>query len=136
MSISHEIKLTYLALLTEIAYADGEMHEWEDKYIDTIASKLGISNEEKYSIQADPAAYVKTLPETLPQRIEFFYNLLFMMGIDNTITEEEKELCRKVGFKLCFNPMLMEDLIAIMTEYLGKSVPVNQVVEAIVKYQN
>ncbi len=136
MNISHEIKLTYLAFLTKIAFADGVFNEWEDKYINAIATKLGISNEEKYSIQADPSQKMVHLPETLAQRIEFFYNLLFLMGIDNDITVEEKEMCKKIGFNLCFNPLLMDDLIEIMVENLGKDVPVDQVIQAIIKYQN
>lgn len=136
MSISHEIKLTYLSFLTKIAFADGVLNEWEDKYIDNIASRLGISDEEKYSIQADPSKYEVRLPDTLAQRVEFFYNLLFMMGIDNDITKDEKELCKKIGFNLCFNPMLMDDLIEIMVENLGKKVPVDQVIQAVIKYQN
>lgn len=136
MRISHEIKLTYLAILHEIAYADGVFNEQEDRYISVIADRLGISSEEKYAIQAEPGKYRIRLPETLAQRIEFFYNMLFMMGIDNDVKKEEKELCKKIGFKLCFNPMLMDDMINIIVQSLGKKVPVDKVIQAVIKYQN
>ncbi|MBN1117927.1 MAG: TerB family tellurite resistance protein [Bacteroidales bacterium] len=136
MDKAYEIKKTYLAMLILIENADGKIDEWEERYIDTIADKLEINCTDKFEIKKNPVASVTQLPDTYEQRIEFFYNLLFMMGIDNDITEEEKELCRKVGFKLCFNPMLMEDLITIMSESLGKKVPADQVINAVIKYQN
>lgn len=136
MSISYDIKKTYLAMLFKISMADGKFHEWEKKYIDTITEKLNISLEDKISIAENPDKHITQLPETYAQRIEFFYNLLFMMGIDNEVTKEEKELCREIGFKLCFNPMLMDDLINIIIEHLGNNIPVEEVIKAVIKYQN
>ncbi len=136
MEISKEIKQTYIAMLYKISIADGKIHESEDNYIRRIADRLGIGDEILAIIMEKPDTHITKLPETYPQRIEFFYNLLFMMGIDNEITRSEKELCREIGFKLCFNPMLMEDLINIMTEHLGNNIPANEVVDAILKYQN
>lgn len=123
-------------MLFKIGMADGSLNQWEEHYIFKIAERLNISTEKLNSILKDPDIHIKTLPETYAQRLEFFYNLLFMMGIDNKVTPEEKELCKKIGFKLCFNPMLMNDLISIIIENLGKNVPVDDVISAVIKYQN
>lgn len=123
-------------MLYKIGVADGMLDQWEDQYIHKIAEKLSITQETLASIFDKPDDYINALPETYAQRLEFYYNLLFMMGIDNKVTEEEKTLCKEIGFKLCFNPMLMDDLIQIITVNLGKSVPVNDVINAILKYQN
>lgn len=136
MEISEEIKQTYIAMLYKVSIADGKIHEFEDSYIRRIAERLSVNNEDLANIMEKPNTHITKLPETYPQRIEFFYNLLFMMGIDNEITKSEKELCKEIGFKLCFNPMLMEDLINIMIEHLGKNIPSNEVVNAVLKYQN
>ncbi|MBN2487054.1 MAG: hypothetical protein JXB34_13855 [Bacteroidales bacterium] len=136
MDKSLEIKTTYVAILMLIGNADGKTDEWEERYIDTIASRLNIESSLLSAIKTTPHNYIGLLPDTLAQRIEFFYNLLFMMGINNEITQEEKELCKKIGFRLCFNPMLMDDLIVIVSKNLGRDVPVNDVVNAVIKYQN
>lgn len=136
MKTSAEIKKTYLAMLIAIAKSDGDFNIWEEKYIDTIALKLSVNESEKDLIKDNPGKYMNALPDNYSQRIEFFYNLLFMMGIDNKVTREEKELCKQIGFKLCFNPMLMDDLLTIIIDNLGKDIPVEQVINAVIKYQN
>ena len=136
MDKSYEIKRTYIAILMEIGEADGKIDEWEERYIDTIALKLNIPDTELEEIRKTPKKFVTVLPDTLAERVEYFYNLLFMMGIDNKITKEEKELCKQIGFKLCFNPMLMDDMITIVSDNLGKDIPVDEIVNAVIKYQN
>ncbi len=123
-------------MLSQIGKADGHLVSREEDYISRIAERLNIPLEEKQKIMDNPSQYVVQLPETYSQRLEFFYNLLFMMGIDDNISEEEEELCREIGFRLCFNPMLMDDLIKIMIKNVGKKIPVEEVVQAVVKYQN
>jgi hypothetical protein len=122
MDKAFEIKKTYLANLIQIGKADGNTDEWEERYIDSIALRLSIPDADMANIKVSPQKFVTTLPDTLAQRIEFFYNLLFMMGINNEITDDEKELCKQIGFKLCFNPMLMDDMINIVSDNLGKNI--------------
>ena len=136
MNISHEVKLTYLAMLFELSYTDGRLDLPEDQFIDRISERLRIPYSEKVAVMENPSGYITKLPDTYAQRIEFLYNLLFMMGIDDKVTEEELALVKRVGFKLCFNPMLLNDLTHIMIDNLGKNVPVDAVVQAVVKYQN
>ncbi len=136
MEKSHLIKRTYLAMLLGIGEADGKLDMWEEQFVDTIAQKLQIQENEKDEIKREPSKYITQLPDSYSQRLEFFYNLLFMMGIDNSINAAERALCKEIGFRLCFNPLLIDDLIAIMVENLGKKVPVDQVIQAIIKYQN
>lgn len=123
-------------MLVQIGYADGKLSEWEDKYINTLSDRLGISAEEKVRIMEDPQKYTIKVPESYAQRLEFFYNLLFMMGIDNSISKEEEELCKQIGLKMCLNPMLMDDLIKIIAENIVKNVPADQVIQTVLKYQN
>lgn len=133
---SSQENITYLAILLLMSKADGEIDLWEEKFIDDTARKLGIDEAEKDMIKSNPQKYCDYLPNCLNERLSMFYNLLVLMGIDGTIDENEKEMCRAIGFRLCFNPMLMEDMIQIMIEHIGKKVPVEQVVEAVIKYQN
>lgn len=136
MSKSDDIKITYLAMLARIGCVDGNLDDIEEGYIDRIAERLNISASVAKLVKESPLHFCKQLPDTYGQRIEFFYNLLFMMGINNEISESEKSLVKQIGFNLCFNPMLMDDLINIITSYLGKDVPVDEVIQAVIKYQN
>lgn len=136
MDKAFEIKRTYLAVLMEIGKCDGNVDDWEQQYITTIANRLNIPQTEVEKIKTNPQRFITTFPDTIGQRIEFFYNLLFMMGINNNITPEEKELCKQIGFKLCFNPMLMDDMITIVCNNLGRDVPVDDIINAVIKYQN
>lgn len=132
----YEIKKSYLAMLIMIRDADHNYSEWEEQFIENIATRLSISKADMDLVYRNPKANITQLPETYAQRIEFFYNLLFLMGIDNNVNRQEIEMCRQIGFKLCFNPLLMEDLIQIIVDNLGRKVPVNDVIKAVLKYQN
>ena len=58
------------------------------------------------------------------------------MGIDGEISREEKELCKQLGFRLCLNTLLIDDLIAIMVEHLNKKIPEDLMIKAVTKYMN
>ena len=136
MELNHKSKTTYLGMLIKISLADGKWDKKEEHFFNYIAQKHGIPKNERMAILKFPDNYINELPNSYYQRIEFFYNLLFMMGIDNEITEKEKAICKEIGFKLCFNPSLMDDMIEIVTANLGKKVPVNDILKAVIKYQN
>ena len=45
-------------------------------------------------------------------------------------------MCKQLGFRLCLNPPLMDDLIDIMVENLNKKIPEDIMIKAVKKYLN
>jgi hypothetical protein len=59
-----------------------------------------------------------------------------MMRIDGKITEGEKKLCKRMGFRLGINPLLVDELIEIMVKHLNDRVPEEEMLRSIKKYLN
>jgi len=130
------IKKSYLLMLIKIEEADKKIDVNEEAFISFIAGKLGLTDEDIKDIRQNPGKFEFKLPDNIGDRLRIFYSLLYMMGIDGEIDKSEKEMCRKLGFRLCINPILMDDLIDIMVDNLNKRIPEDQMLEAVKKYLN
>ncbi len=135
-SFDENIKKSYLLMLIKIEEADKKIDINEEAFIEYIAGKLGLTENDINEIRRNPGKFEFKLPDNVDDRLRIFYSLLYMMGIDGEIQEQEKEMCRKLGFRLCINPVLMDDLIDIMVRNLNKRIPEDQMLKAVKKYLN
>lgn len=131
-------KRQYLRLLIEMARADKEYKPNEDMLLKEIAERMHIDVEEVEELKKeDETKSLKVnLPKSEPERMTLFYQLLFMMRIDGNITAGEKRLCKRMGFRLGINPLLVDELIDIMVKHLHDRIPENEMLQSIKKYLN
>ncbi len=130
------IKKSYLLMLIKLSDADHRSDPDEARFINDVAKKLGLTLQDIDNIHHHPEEFRFTLPDNMLDRMRQFYHLLFLMQIDGEITREEREMCRQLGFRLCLNPPLMDDLINVMIDNLNKRVPEGEMLEMIKKYLN
>ncbi len=130
------VRKSYLLMLIKLSDADHKIDLKEARFISDLAKKLGLAENDIENIHNHPEEFRFTLPDNMLDRMRQFYHLLFLMGIDGEITIEEKEMCRQLGFRLCLNPPLMDDLIQIMTDNLNKRLPEGEMLEMVKKYLN
>lgn len=123
-------------MIIKLSDADHRIDQNEARFIHDLASKLGLTEEDVTNIHDHPEELRFTLPDNMLERMQQFYHLLFLMGIDGKITTEEREMCRKLGFRLCLNPSLMDDLINLMIDNLSKRIPEGEMLNAVKKYLN
>ena len=129
-------KKSYLLMLIKLSNADHKVDKNEARFINNVAKKLGLTENDVENIHDHPDEFRFTLPDNMLERMRQFYHLLFLMGIDGEITIEEREICRQLGFRLCLNPPLMDDLINLMIDNLNKRIPDGEMLEVIKKYMN
>ncbi len=130
------IKKSYLLMLIKLSNANHKIDVNEARFISDVAKKLGLSDNDVINIDKHPEEFHFTLPDNLMERMQQFYHLLFLMGIDGEITHDEREMCRELGFRLCLNPLLMDDLINLMIDNLSKRIPEGEMLNAVKKYLN
>lgn len=123
-------------MLIKLSNADHKVDKNEARFINDMAKKLGLTENDVENIHDHPDEFLFTLPDNMLERMRQFYHLLFLMGIDGEITIEEREICRQLGFRLCLNPPLMDDLINLMIDNLNKRIPDGEMLEVIKKYMN
>ncbi|MBN1188049.1 MAG: hypothetical protein JXB49_37590 [Bacteroidales bacterium] len=133
---SLDVKKTHLFMLMYMKEVDRSSHQNEERFLLNIAHKMGLSEADIEDVKRHPENINITYPSTMEERMTFFYHLLFMMKIDGKVDEVEKELCRKIGFRLCLNPALMDELIDIMADYANRDIPDEVMLQATLKYLN
>lgn len=130
-------KRGYLRMLIEMARADKEYKVNEDLLLKEIAERMQLDKKEVDSLNKGESESVHiSLPKSEPERMTLFYQLLFMMRIDGKITPGEKRLCKRMGFRLGINPLLVDELIEIMVKHLNNRIPEEEMLQSIKKYLN
>ncbi len=130
------LKKSYLLMLIRLSDADRCVDQNEARFIRDMAKKLGLSDNDVENIHNHPGEFPFTLPDNMLDRMRQLYHLLFLMGIDGSITREEREICRELGFRLCLNPPLTDDLINIIVDHLNRKIPEDEMLNAVKKYLN
>lgn len=130
------IKKSHLHLLLQLARADDRMHVNEDKFMRSVAKRIGLNRAEFEEVKFYPERFTFTLPKSQDERFKCFVDLLNLMKVDNDIAKEEIDFVKRVGLILGINIPLTEDLLAVMEKFIGKEVPYDVIEEAAQKYLN
>ena len=121
----------------EMAKADNAYKSNEDQLLREIAERMQIDLEDVASMdESDQENARLHIPKSEMERMTIFYQLLFMMRIDGNVSQGEKKLCQRMGFRLGINPLLVEELIDIMVKHLNDRVPEEEMLRSIKKYLN
>lgn len=136
MENDYAAKKSHLFMLVKMARADGELDEAEWFFIKHIADKMGLTDDElTEAIKADLSS-ITDVPKEEKDRVTYLYHLLFLMRMHDKISEDEKKLCRGLGFRLGFSPYMVDDMIELMIDYLGRDLPPDEMFNRVKKYLN
>ena len=131
-----EQRKSIIALLYQMASSDKNISSIEKRYLNDIASNIGLDAFSVDEVLENPEKFQLATPPDEGQRMTILYYLLFMMRIDGRIQEREEKLIHEAGFRLGFNELLTSDLIGVMKTYLKDEIPPNAMLEQIKKYMN
>jgi uncharacterized tellurite resistance protein B-like protein len=124
-------KQTHILTLLMMAEADNRDHPNEIKFINNVAGRLGMDAADVQEIDKHPERLTFSLPDTEVDRMTMLYDLMFLMKIDGDVAEEEKDLVRELGVRLGFQISMIEEFIQTMSQYIGKEVPGNALLDII-----
>ena len=131
-----EQKKSIIALLYQMASSDHKISPIEKRYLNDIASNIGLDTFSVEEILKDPKKYRLETPPDEGRRMTILYYLLFMMRVDGKIKKREEKMIHEAGFRLGFNELLTADLIRVMKTYLKEDVPPEAMLKQIRKYMN
>ncbi len=129
-------KQTHILTLLMLAEADNSDHENEIRFINHVAGRIGLSEQDVDDIDKHPERLNFSLPVTEQDRMTVLYDLLFLMKIDGSVVGAEKELVQELGKRLGFRMDMIEEFIEVMRRYIGQSIPPNVLLDIIKKYMN
>lgn len=129
-------KESYIAVLLMLAEADDLDHIYEEQFINHVAERLGLNEKDVRQIDQHPENLTFDFPKDEQGRMNLLYHLLFLMKIDGSVAPSEIKLCHEIGLRLGFNYQMVNELIQVMSEHLGKTIPQDVLLNIIKKYLN
>lgn len=91
------------AAVVRVLFADGKFDPDEKKFIDKLAVKLEISNEEYDEILENPLKYELNPPYLYEERLESLYNISRVVQHDHHLGDKQEILLRKFAIALGFS---------------------------------
>ncbi|SHL85858.1 TerB family tellurite resistance protein [Flavobacterium chilense] len=94
----------HFSAIVRVAFADGKINEEEQAFLDKLASRLEITDEEYKEILADPWKHPINAPYLYEQRLERLYDLARMVHVDHHLGDQQEVMLTRMGLALGFTP--------------------------------
>ncbi|RZJ30974.1 MAG: TerB family tellurite resistance protein [Flavobacterium sp.] len=94
----------HFSAIVRVALADGNVSPEEKTFLDKLAAKLDISNDEYEEIFENPLKYPINPPSMHVQRLERLHDLARMVHVDHHLGDKQDVMLRKFALALGFTP--------------------------------
>ncbi|RZJ35715.1 MAG: TerB family tellurite resistance protein [Flavobacterium sp.] len=94
----------HFSAIVRVALADGTIEPQEKVFLDRLASKLDIDENEYSEILENPMKYPINPPYLYTQRLERLYDLSRMVHIDHQLGDKQDIMLRRFALALGFTP--------------------------------
>ncbi|MEO8534431.1 MAG: TerB family tellurite resistance protein [Flavobacterium sp.] len=94
----------HFSAIVRVAFADGKINDEEQSFLDKLASRLEISEEEYKEILTDPWKHPINPPYLYAQRVERLYDLARMVHIDHHLGDQQEVMLKRMALALGFTP--------------------------------
>ncbi|KLT68072.1 MULTISPECIES: TerB family tellurite resistance protein [Flavobacterium] len=112
----------HFSAIVRVAFADGKINDEEQAFLDKLASRLEISEEEYKEILSEPWKHPINPPYLHIQRIERLYDLARMVHIDHHLGDQQEIMLRRMGLALGFTPGNVDYIVSKALSLVDKKV--------------
>lgn len=112
----------HFSAIVRVAFADGRINEEEQAFLDKLATRLDISEDEYKEILKDPWSHDINPPYLHTQRLERLYDLARMVHIDHQLGDQQEVMLRRIGLALGFTPGNVNYIISKALSLVDKKV--------------
>jgi uncharacterized membrane protein YebE (DUF533 family) len=102
---------SHLRQMVRLAYADGNFHEKEKKFILKVAKENDISRSDVDEIIENPTSVELFIPESKDEKFEQIFDLVRLMSKDGEVTDPELEFCQELATRLGFRKVIVGVLV-------------------------
>ena len=99
----NHINRGHFSALVRVAYT-GKISQEEKSFLDKLALKLEITEQDYKEILKDPNKYPINPPYLYTERLERLYDLARMVHHDHVLGDKQEILLKKIGLALGFTP--------------------------------
>lgn len=94
----------HFSAIVRVALSDGQLTPEEKEFLDKLAIRLEISDEEYHEILENPSKYPVNPPVLHIQRLERLYDLARMVYADHVLGPKQKQILTRFALALGFTP--------------------------------
>ncbi|SRX55427.1 TerB family tellurite resistance protein [Aequorivita sp. CIP111184] len=123
-----------LSDLINMVMADGKINVSELEFIQKIARRMEISNQEVIDLFENPQPSQILFSEV--ERITHFYKLMLVMNVDNETHEKEVIALKNFGLKMGIRSVVADQILRKMDQYDNKLVPAEELLKIFKIYYN
>ncbi|MEO9892365.1 TerB family tellurite resistance protein [Aurantibacter sp.] len=95
----------HFAAIVRVAMSDGVITEDERAFLDRLARKLDVSEDDYAKILKDYASHPINPPTSYDRRLERLFDLTRMVYADHELGEKQVSMLERMGVGLGFNPI-------------------------------
>lgn len=130
-----EQSIQIIRVLRSLSLADGALTHSELDLIRKVGDYYGLQSDEVDDELITDAPLI-AVPSAENERIKILYYMLYLIKADQVIDEEEVELVHHFGLKMGFRENMLNKLIDIAKENIGKGLPIEKMLDTIRQYLN
>ena len=112
----------HFSAIVRVAFADGKVSPEEKDFLDKLASRLEISEEEYSEILVDPWKHPINPPYLYAQRLERLFDLARMVHVDHHLGDLQEVMLRRMGLALGFTPGNVDFIVSKALSLVDKKV--------------
>ncbi|MGB0402562.1 MAG: hypothetical protein ACPGEG_00605 [Salibacteraceae bacterium] len=129
-------KKSLLAIFVQLAKSDNDIDESEERFIEDIREKLGVSVEDLKDIWENHDQYPLEPPKSERHRMTILYQLLYLTKIDGVVTQEEEDFVHTIALRLGISGDLTSELLTIVKNHIGTKIKPEMLLDTIRKHMN
>ncbi len=123
-----------LSDMIKLALVDNKLDECEYDFINSVAQRLGVPQEELAELIVSPLSI--GVYKTELERITQFHRLVLLMNVDQETHIAEVDALRNYGLKIGIRPEAIEQVFNEMGDYEDKMIPSERLVEIFSRFYN
>jgi hypothetical protein len=131
-----EAKKNHLLMLYSLVSHDDVVSGYKEHFISNIATSLGLTEVELDEVIDSAACIECPIPKDEGSRVGYFYHLLFLLSMHGKLADRDRELCRSMGFRLCLNPLMVNELIELTFTNEGREIPKDEMLNTVKRHYN
>jgi uncharacterized tellurite resistance protein B-like protein len=119
--------------LIEIAAADGNLGNEEQRLLEYAARRNNISASQLKDIQRDASKVRFEVPGNEEEKFSQLYDLVHMMSVDKAIHSEELRLCEIFAIKFGYRKETVREMIEMIRQHIEKWVGPKETMQAVIQ---
>jgi len=124
---------SHMRNLIEIAAADGNLGEQEQRLLEYAALKNNLSPATLKEIQTNMSKVRFEVPGNDRERFNQLYDLVHMMSVDKNVHPEELRLCEIFAIKLGYRKEVVREMIELIRQNIEKWIGPEETMQAVMK---